>query len=119
MMNEFYILVILDQMVENHLEWLLKQLPTKVDALICEGTTLSRGTYKNQTEKELENQAVRLFSKKNGPIFILMSSMNIDRIVTIYRAAKKNKRILLQELYMAEITKSIGGSIRILIPSLM
>ncbi len=52
-----------------------------------------------------------MFSKTNAPIFVLQSSMNIDRIVTIFRAAKKCNRFLLQDLYMAEITNAIGGSI--------
>lgn len=52
-----------------------------------------------------------MFSKYDGPIFMLQSSMNIDRIVTMYKAAYATQRWLLQELYMAEITNSIGESI--------
>lgn len=92
-------------------EWLLSELPSKVDNLICEGTTLSREGYIPVTEKELEQQAVDLFKAHSGPVFVLQSSMNIDRIVTMYRAAKRSGRVFLQELYMAEITSAIGGSI--------
>lgn len=92
-------------------EWLLSELPSKVDNLICEGTTLSREGYIPVTEKELEQQAVDLFKAHSGPVFVLQSSMNIDRIVTMYRAAKRSGRAFLQELYMAEITSAIGGSI--------
>ena len=92
-------------------EWLLSELPSKVDNLICEGTTLSREGYIPVTEKELEQQAVDLFKAHSGPVFVLQSSMNIDRIVTMYRAAKRSGRGFLQELYMAEITSAIGGSI--------
>ncbi|MEI6131460.1 MAG: MBL fold metallo-hydrolase [Bacillota bacterium] len=91
--------------------WLISELPKKVDVLICEGTTLSRDSYVNETESELEARADKIFAKKEGPIFILQSSMNIDRIVTMYRASKKCKRLFLQDLYMAEITSSLGGSI--------
>ncbi len=91
--------------------WLLEQLPDKVDKLICEGTTLSREDYTNVTEKELEEISVRKFRETKGPIFVLQSSMNIDRIVTMYRSAKRSGRVFLQELYMAEITSAIGGSI--------
>ena len=90
---------------------LLNELPSKIDKLICEGTTLSRKGYVNETERSLEEKAVKMFEKTQGPIFILQSSMNIDRIVTMYRAAKRNNRIFLQDLYMAEITSSIGNSI--------
>jgi len=92
-------------------QWLMDQLPKKVDTLIIEGTTLSRGDKKNITESELEEKAVELFSKTDGPIFVLQSSMNIDRIVTMYRAGKKVGRTMLQDLYLAEITNSIGKSI--------
>ena len=92
-------------------ERLLKHLPNKVDKLICEGTTLSRSEKKTLTEAELEEQAVALFREVSGPIFILQSSTNIDRIVTMYRAAKRSGRIFLQELYMAEITAAIGENI--------
>lgn len=92
-------------------DWLLHQLPTQVDTLICEGTTLSREYFMSETEQELEIKAVEVFSKTRGPIFVLQSSMNIDRIVTMFRAAKRCKRLFLQELYMAEITNAIGGKI--------
>lgn len=92
-------------------EWTLKELPKYVDVLICEGTTLSRVKVDVQSETDLENEAVKQFKEAKGPVFILMSSMNIDRIVTMYRAAKRSNRIFLEDLYMAEITSSIGKSI--------
>jgi len=92
-------------------QWLMEQLPEKVDTLIIEGTTLSRGSKKNITESELEEKAVELFSKTDGPIFVLQSSMNIDRIVSMYRAGKRTGRTMLQDLYLAEITNSIRKSI--------
>ena len=92
-------------------DWLLSELPKKVDKLICEGTTLSREGYTAVTEKQLEEEAVRLFQQHSGPVFVLQSSMNIDRIVTMYRAAKRSGRVFLEDLYMADITSSIGGSI--------
>ena len=90
---------------------LLESLPNKVDKLICEGTTLSRPNITPKTEKDLEEDAVTLFRQTSGPIFVLQASTNIDRIVTMYRAAKRSDRVFLEELYMAEITSSIGGSI--------
>lgn len=92
-------------------ERLLKQLPKNVDKLVCEGTTLSRTNYVAETEADLETQAVELFRTHSGPIFVLQSSMNIDRIVTMYRVAKRSGRVFFEELYMADITSAIGGSI--------
>lgn len=92
-------------------DMLLNSLPTKVDKLICEGTTLSRDGYIPQTESELEEKAVKLFSGTSGPVFVLQSSMNIDRIVTMYRAAKRSRRVFLEDAYMAEITTAAGKHI--------
>ena len=90
---------------------LLHDLPQKIDKLICEGTTLSREGYAPVTEAELEEKAVALFKETSAPIFVLQSSANIDRIVTMYRAAKRTGRIFLQELFMAELATVAGKSI--------
>ena len=90
---------------------LLKRLPEKVDKLICEGTTLSRENYISIPEKELEEQAVKIFKETAGPVFVLQSATNIDRIVTMYRAAKRSGRIFLEEVYMADIASAAGESI--------
>lgn len=90
---------------------LLSMLPSEIDILICEGTTLSRSKKCNLSEYGLERKATTLFRQKSGPIFILQSAMNIDRIVTMYRAAKKSGRLFLQDLYMAEITSAAGDKI--------
>lgn len=90
---------------------LLRSLPKNVDKLLCEGTTLSRGSHTAITEKELEEKATDLFRDATGPIFVLQSSMNIDRIVTMYRAAKRSSRIFLEEVYMADIATAAGESI--------
>ena len=92
-------------------DWILSELPTEVDKLVCEGTTLSREGYVAVSEQELEEEAVKEFRNTEGPIFVLQSSTNIDRIVTMYRAAKRCGRKFLQEVYMAEITSAVGGSI--------
>ncbi len=92
-------------------DMLMNSLPKKVDKLICEGTTLSRNGYIPQTETALEEKAVKLFSEHKGPVFVLQSSMNIDRIVTMYRAAKRTGRVFLEDAYMAEITTAAGEHI--------
>ena len=86
-------------------------MPDKVDKLICEGTTLSRKAQTPLREADLEEQAVTEFRNTTGPIFVLQSSTNIDRIVTMYRAAKRSGRVFLQEVYMADVASAIGGSI--------
>lgn len=89
---------------------LMEKLP-QVDALIIEGTTLSRDDDKrNIKESELEDIAVRAIGTRS-PVFFLQSATNIDRIVTAYKAAQKCGLLFLEDLYMAGITSIIGGSI--------
>jgi ribonuclease J len=91
--------------------WLFDALPTNINKLICEGTTLSRNGYIAQTEKSLEKEILDSMRTHSGPVFVLMSSMNIDRIVTMYRAAIQSDRLFLVDTYLAEITSSIRHGI--------
>lgn len=87
---------------------LLDKLPS-VDALIIEGTTLSRETYKdNIAENELEDIALSAIGKYSGPAFIMTSAMNIERMVTAYNIAHKSQRLFLEDTYSAEILDSVG-----------
>lgn len=87
---------------------LLDKVPC-VDNLIIEGTTLSREeNVENITEEELEEIAVEYLKKHKGPVFIMMSAMNIDRVVTAKNIAKRTNRVFLEDIYTADITTSIG-----------
>ncbi len=88
----------------------LATLP-QVDKLICEGTTLSREADRPLAEAGLESRFEAIMKQYTGPVLVLTSAMNIDRIVTIYRAALKTERLMLQDLYMANITAAAGGHI--------
>ena len=85
---------------------LLSKTPV-VDALIIEGTTLSREeSVQNIKEETLENIALDALSKTSGPAYVMMSAMNIDRLVTISNVAKQTGRIFLQDVYTAKIAKA-------------
>ncbi len=87
---------------------LLERVPC-VDNLIIEGTTLSREkSVENIPEEKLEEIAVEYLNKHNGPGFIMMSAMNIDRVATAKNIAKRTNRVFLQDIYTADITTSIG-----------
>ena len=87
---------------------LLSKTPV-VDALIIEGTTLSReDTIQNIEEETLEDIAIRALSKHSGPAFVMMSAMNIDRLVTMSNAAKQTDRVFLEDIYTAKIAKASG-----------
>ncbi len=87
---------------------LLDRVPC-VDNLIIEGTTLSReDSIENIEEETLEEIAVEYLNKHKGPAFIMMSAMNIDRVITAKNVAKRTNRIFLEDIYTADITSSIG-----------
>lgn len=84
---------------------LINDLPV-VDALITEGTTLSRDDRENIQEEFLEQIAVDYLKDKNGPAFIMMSAQNIDRLITAQNIADKTNRVLLHDIYTAKIAAS-------------
>ena len=89
---------------------LLHKLPP-ADALIIEGTTLSRASAPPKTEVDLEQFAVETISKTDAPVFVLMAATNIDRLVTMFKAARRSGRVLIQDLYMAEVASAAGENI--------
>lgn len=87
-------------------EALLHALP-EVDAVIIEGTTLSRKErIRNLEEQKLEDIAVQYLTKHSGPCFMLLSAMNIDRLVTAAHIAERTNRILLEDVYTAGIAQA-------------
>jgi ribonuclease J len=81
--------------------------PPDIDVLITEGTNL--GSDKPaKTEAELEQDLVALFERTKGRVFVSWSGQNIDRTVTIYRAAKRANRVLAIDLYTADVLERIA-----------
>ena len=91
-------------------ERLVRDPPAGIDVLLMEGTTLGRaGTEEGfETESDLEERFVEAFRQTEGMHFVWTSSQNIDRIVTIFRAAKKSGRVLLIDLYTAVVLEATG-----------
>lgn len=89
---------------------LLHRLP-HADALIIEGTTLSRVSVLPKTEMDLEQFAVEEIAKTAAPVFILQAATNIDRLVTAFKVARRCDRVLMQDLYMAEVAAAAGKNI--------
>ena len=89
---------------------LLAALPQSVDVLIHEGTNI--GNAKPCfSESELEDELVEIMMRNSKPVFVLQSASNIDRLVSVYRAAKRSGRILYEDNYTALIAAAAGGKI--------
>lgn len=83
-----------------------------VDLLILEGTNL--GTDKPVvSEASLEADFASLFSRVRGQVFCCWSGQNIDRTVTLYRAALRSGRTLVIDLYTAEVLEAIAQGTRL------
>ena len=86
--------------------------PADIDVLLTEGTNL--GSDKPvKTENELEHDFVGLFDRTKGRVFVSWSAQNIDRTVTIYRAAKRTGRTLAIDLYTADVLDRISERTRL------
>lgn len=72
------------------------------DVMLMEGTTLDDGHPAIfPDEQSVEDEVVRLIQERNAPVFVAGSGSNIDRIVSLYRAAKRTGRKLVIDLYQA------------------
>src|ERR1700730_13000487 len=91
---------------------LMAHPPAGIDVLLTEGTNL--GSDKPvKTEDEIEHEFVELFARTKGRVFVSWSGQNIDRTVTIYRAAKRTGRTLAIDLYTADILDRVSGGTRL------
>ena len=91
-------------------EALVANPPEDIDVLLMEGTTIGRaGTDEGfATEDDLERAFAQAFRETKGLHFVWTSSQNIDRLVTIFRAAKRTGRALLIDLYTAVVLEATG-----------
>lgn len=88
-------------------EEMLKNLPAKVDVLLSGNSLIAKEDVNAITERDIEEQAAALIGGKKGPVFILQSVTDFDRATTMFHAAKRNKRIFLEDLYMSQIAGAV------------
>lgn len=91
-------------------EALLAHPPRNIDVMLMEGSSLGRladdGAF--PTEEALEDVFVDRFKHTAGMALVACSAQNIDRVVTVYRAAKRAGRTLIVDAYAAEVLKATG-----------
>lgn len=97
--------------------WFLKNGPKDVDALLMEGTMISRVDETVLQETEVEQELVKLAEATKNIVFTYSSSQNIDRIVSIYKAAIQVDRILVVDVYTAHVLNTLSSFARIPYPS--
>lgn len=78
---------------EKIVNYLIDHAPKNADALLLEGTMLSRDDEEVLSEEELENRAVEIIKESTGPVLICQSGQNIDRLVSFFRASRRCGRL--------------------------
>ena len=88
---------------------LRKHPPESIDYLVIEGSMIGReeGLYPDETS--VEEALVQLIRTDTKICFVFTSSQNLDRIVSIFRAAKRSGRTLILDLYTAFILEKLSG----------
>jgi len=82
----------------------------KVDALVCEGTTLNRTEVVSETENELTGR-IKNVLEKNKYVFIVCSSTNIDRLAGICAVIPEGKYCICDkyQLSVLDYITEVGG----------
>jgi len=91
-------------------EDMVRGLPEKVDVLICGHGVITKEDVSLITERNVEEKASELISGKKGPVFILQDLTDFDRAATMFFAAKRNKRIFLEDLYLSQLACAAGDA---------
>lgn len=94
----------------------LRYCPQNIDYLILEGSMIGRSSSREKTEKQLQTEFEILF-KENKLNLVSVSSQNIDRLVTIYKACNATGKTLVIDPYIANILKEAARFARIQHPS--
>ena len=92
-------------------ERLLARVPRGVDALLLEGSSIGRLAVSERfpTEGELEEELCMLSLRTEGAVLVCASAQNIDRVVTVFRAARRARRVLVIDLYAAALLAATGN----------
>lgn len=98
-------------------ERLLADPPSPVHAILMEGTSFrildaepdeGATDLAPLTESEVELELADTLKATSGLVVVLGSAQNIDRLVTVYRAALRSDRDLVVDLYTADIAAATG-----------
>lgn len=92
-------------------ERLVANPPADIDALLVEGSSLTRlaldATF--PTEADVEAQLFDWLAQTEGLALVHTSAQNIDRIVSIFRASRRSGRRVVMDLYAAAILEATGN----------
>lgn len=83
--------------------------PRNVDVLLMEGTHLGGKKEQGTTEFELEERVVELVTAAPGLVLAAFSPQDVDRLVTLYRSARRAGRTFVADAYAAFVLHLVAG----------
>jgi ribonuclease J len=96
-------------------ERLLHEPPDHIDVVLMEGTHVrADGAHDEvvfETETALEDRFVEVCERTRGAVVVFGSAQNLDRLVTVYRAAKRSGRTCVVDLYGATVAAATRPTI--------
>lgn len=87
-------------------ERLIAHPPAGVDVTLLEGTRIIDDGRSGLSEHEY--RLAELMASTSGMVLAAYSPQNIDRLVTIYRAAKRSGRLVVMDLYASAVAAATG-----------
>ena len=86
---------------------MLAHPPPNLDAVLLEGTMVGQPGRGLASETEVEGALIRRFRAQENLTVVFCSSQNLDRVVSIYRAALRSDRSLVVDLYTAFVLREL------------
>lgn len=88
----------------------LLSVPHPIHALLLEGTHVrhEEGPGAALSETAVEDRSAELFTRTAGLALVCYSPQNIDRLVTLFKAARRARREFVMDLYAATIASAAG-----------
>ena len=93
---------------------LIEKPPGDIDLLLMEGTMVERTNHLYQTEQSVEAAMDKIFGEQKNVSFVISSAQNLDRFISVFKACRKNNKILVIDVYTAwildEVSKKSKGT---------
>ncbi|MFZ4695743.1 MAG: MBL fold metallo-hydrolase [Verrucomicrobiia bacterium] len=96
---------------QGMIEELKREAASKpIDVLLMEGTRFTPERTVGMGEMELEQELAKDIEAAKGLVLAIFSPLNVDRLITFHRAAKKSGRILVVDPYGAHVLHLVNGA---------
>jgi len=82
---------------------MLEKPPENIDCLVMEGSSIGRDDVRYKTEEDIQKRLEEILKERKNITFFFVSSQNIDRIVSAYKACLRTGSIFVIDIYTAFI----------------